>query len=177
VTTRPLGLALFVALTSCATQPKGEAVMPATVSDAIKTVAVRNALAEIGRATGGSEVKRGVYLDSAVGPTPEEYMYRRAHPEAWLESIVAARLVDGVFGVPRTRSGLRQVSYTIEVGEPFPAGRDTVQIVYAWCARTFPSSPGVVAPGAVWRDALLPSDTGWARVSHSPTTVIGACVQ
>jgi hypothetical protein len=172
-----VALALAAALTSCATQPRGEAVMPATLSDEIKTVAVRNALAEIGRATGGTELKRGVYLDSAVGPTPEEYLYRRAHPDGWLQSIVAAGLVDGIFGVPRTRSGLRQVSYTIEVGEPYPAGRDTVQIVYSWCARPFPATPGTVAPGAVWRDALLPSDTGWVRVTHAPTTVIGACVQ
>lgn len=151
--------------------------MPATVSDAIKTGAVRSALAEIGRAAGGTGVKRGVYLDSAVGPTPSEYMYQRAHSEGWLHSVVAAELVDGVFSVPRTRSGLRQVSYTIEIGEPFPAGQDTVQILYAWCARTFPTTPGAVAPGAVWRDALLPADTGWVRVAHSPTTVIGACVQ
>ena len=177
MTPRSSFLALVVALGSCATQPQGKSVMPATVSEEIKTIAVRHALAEVARATGGSELKRGVYLDSAVGPTPEEYMYQRSHPDTWLQGIVAAGLVDGIYGVPRTRSGLRQVSYTIEVGEPYPAGRDTVQIVYSWCARPFPATPGAVAPGAVWRDALLPSDTGWARVSHSPTTVIGACVQ
>jgi hypothetical protein len=177
MTPRALALTLLVALASCATHPQGQAVMPSTVSDEIKTGAVRYALAEIGREGGGAGLKRGVYLDSAVGPTPEEFMYQRAHPTAWLQSIVAAGLVDGVFALPRTRSGLRQVSYTLEIGEPYPAGRDTVQIIYAWCARTFPTTPGSVAPGAVWRDALLPADTGWVRVGHAPTSVIGACGQ
>jgi hypothetical protein len=177
MTPRTLALTLLLAACACAVQPKGAPVMPATVSDEIKTGAVRSALAEIGREGGGAGLKRGVYLDSAVGPTPEEYMYQRSHPTAWLESIVAAGLVDGIFAIPRSRSGLRQVSYTLEIGEPYPAGRDTVQIIYAWCARTFPTTPGAVAPGGVWRDALLPADTGWVRVGHAPTSVIGACVQ
>lgn len=174
---RSLAVAALVALASCATPPQGRQVMPSTVTDEIKTGAVRSALAEIGRTTGGTELKRGVYLDSAVGPTPSEFMYQQGHSATWLQSIVAAELVDGIFSIPRSRSGLRQVSYTIEVGEPYPAGGDTVQIAYAWCARPFPSTPGAVAPGAVWRDALLPADTGWVRVAHAPTTVIGACVQ
>jgi len=177
MTRRTLSLTLLFAIGACAVQPKGVPVMPSTVSDQVKTGAVRSALAEIGREAGGTGLKRGIYLDSAVGPTPEQFMYSRAHSEAWLQSVVAAELVDGIFSIPRTRSGLRQVSYTIEIGEPYPAGRDTVQIIYAWCARPFPSTPGAVAPGAVWRDALLPADTGWVRVAHTPTTVLGACVQ
>jgi len=171
-------VALVVAILSCAPPaPTGQSVMPATMSDEIKTVAVRNALSELARATGGSEVRRGVYLDSAVGPTPAEYMYRQWHSQEWLASIVEAGLVDGTFGLPRSRSGLRQLSYTIDIGEPYPAGKDTVQIVYSWCARPFPATPGAVAPGGVWRDAMLQSDTGWVRVTHSPTTVVGSCVQ
>lgn len=116
---RAAAVATLFAILSCAPPaPTGQSVMPATMSDEIKTVALRNALTELARGAGGTGVRRGVYLDSAVGPTPEEYVFRRHHPGGWLGSIVSAGLVDGLFAVPRTRSGLRQLSYTIEIGEP-----------------------------------------------------------
>ena len=75
--------------------------------------------------------------------------------------MVATKLVDGTFGVPATRSGLRVSGYAIEVGEPYPAGRDTLEIIYAWCARPFPTTQDVAGPASVWQDAFVPSDTGW----------------
>ena len=86
------------------------AVAPAMAAE-LKTKAVHGARDEIRREY--PITLRGVYLDTLVGPTPEEYLYSWAHPREWLEAMVATKLVDGTFGVPATRSGLRMSGYAI----------------------------------------------------------------
>ena len=86
------------------------AAAPATTPE-LKTKALQGALAEISRSN--TVTRNGVYLDTLVGPTPDEYRYSWSHPRQWLEAMVATKLVDGTFGVPATRSGLRMSGYAI----------------------------------------------------------------
>ena len=171
-----LALAMSLLLAACtgALPPMTgvPAVAPAMAAE-LKTKAVHGARDEIRREY--SITLRGVYLDTLVGPTPEEYLYSWAHPQEWLEAMVATKLVDGTFGVPATRGGIPVVGFAIEVGGPYPAGRDTLEIIYAWCARPFPTTQNVAGPASVWRDAFVPSDTGWTRLRHLTAVAISAC--
>lgn len=151
----------------------GAPALPPAPTAELKTRALRGALEEVGRTN--SVAREGVYLDTLVGPTPEEYLYDWAHPHEWLEAMVANKLVDGTFGVPALRTGIRFVGIAVEVGEPFPAGHDTVAISYAWCLRPFPTTRNRAGPPAVWTDAFVRSDTGWTRVGHLRGNAISAC--
>ena len=77
--------------------------------------------------------------------------------------------------VPSSFRSLRRV-IVIEVGAPYPAGRDTMGILYDWCIRRLPYRDG--APGtniSVWRDSFVRSDTGWRRVGHAPAVAPTGC--
>jgi hypothetical protein len=148
------------------------ALAPAPTAE-LKTKALHGALDEIAR--GRSIPRDGVYLDTLVGPTPDEFLYTWSHPREWLDAMVATKLVDGTFGVPTLRTGLGFVAAAVEIGEPYPVGRETLAIGYAWCLRPFPTVKGRAAPASVWIDAFVRADTGWIRVRHTPATAISAC--
>ena len=150
------------------------AVAPADAAE-LKTGALHGALAEIARSTGNGATVYGVYLDTLVGPTPEAYIYSWAHPREWLEAMVATKLVDGVFGVGGASRGMTRTGVAIEVGEPYPAGRDTLEVAYDWCLRRIPAEPGSGGRASAWRDAFVRADTGWTRVRHLPTVILSAC--
>jgi hypothetical protein len=171
---------LIVLALGCAagmTPPTGERTFGDPVSNAIKTIALKHALAELSRSTNNAGPRIGVYLDTMVGPTPEKYFYQYVHPRDWLDSVAEAKMVDGLIGPIAERRTVQRVGFSIAMGEPYPAGRDTVEIVYAWCVRSFPTQPWAASNGGIWRDALVRGDTGWARVSHSPAMAPVACVQ
>jgi hypothetical protein len=159
------------------TPPTGERTFGDPTSNAIKTVALTYALAELSRSTNNAGPRVGVYLDTMVGPTPEEYYYEYVHPRDWLDSVADAKMVDGLIGPMAERRTVQRVGFSIAMGEPYPAGRDTVEIIYAWCIRSFPTQPWSATNGGIWRDAMLRSDSGWTRVRHSPAMVPVACVQ
>ena len=144
----------------------GTQAVPDAVAAILKTAAVDGAREEIARESGNAGLRQGIYLDTLVGPTPEAQLYEWAHPRPWLEAMVATHRVDGLFGVPGTGQGLPRTAFAIEVGEPFGGGADTLQIVYAWCLRSFPARAGRASSPAVWRDLFVRADTGWARVGH-----------
>lgn len=150
------------------------AVAPADAAE-LKTGALRGALIEIGRGTGNGATVYGVYLDTLVGPTPEAYIYAWAHPREWLEAMVATKLVDGVFGVGGLARGMIRNGIAIEVGEPYPAGRDTLEVAYDWCIRQIPAERGSGGRASSWRDAFVRADTGWTRIRHLPTVILSAC--
>lgn len=165
---------LLLAAAACAIDPTGtQGVTPETTWQ-VKTIALRGAREEIAR-NGGSTARGGVYLDSLVGPTPKEYLYRKAHDPRWIDSVIAEGLIDRAFGIPRERSGLAQLSFAVTVGEPYPAGGDSVAVVYAWCPRTFPAEPFRTGKASSWRDTMLRTDSGWVRVQHAPTVAISSC--
>ncbi len=150
------------------------AVAPADAAE-LKTGALHGALAEIARSTGNGATVYGVYLDTLVGPTPEEYIYSWVHPREWLEAMIATKLVDGVFGVGGAPRGLPRTGVAIEVGEPYPAGRDTLEVAYDWCLRPIPAERGSGGRASSWRDAFVRADTGWTRVRHLPAVILSAC--
>jgi len=151
------------------------AVAPADAAE-LKTGALHGALAELARSTGNGATVYGVYLDTLVGPTPEAYLYAWTHPREWLEAMVATKLVDGVFGVGNAPRSLGRTGVAIEVGEPYPAGRDTLEVAYDWCLRRIPAERGSGGRASSWRDAFVQADTGWTRVRHLPTIILSACV-
>ena len=159
------------------TPPTGERTFGDPTSNAIKTLALKHALAELSRSTNNAGPRFGVYLDTMVGPTPEEYFYAYSHPRDWLDSMVEARLVEGLVGRIAVRQTVQRVGFAVSMGEPYRVGRDTVEIVYAWCLRRFPTQPWTVAQGGVWRDAMLLGDSGWTRVKHTPAVATVACLQ
>jgi hypothetical protein len=150
------------------------ATSPADAAE-LKTAALQGARIEILRTTGNAATVNGVYLDTLVGPTPAEYLYTWAHPHEWLEAVVATKLVDGVFGVGGARRGMAHTAVAVEVGEPYPAGRDTLEVAYDWCLRSFPAERGSGGRASSWRDAFVRADTGWTRVRHTPAVVLSAC--
>lgn len=154
----------------------GTQVIPLRLATELKTLAVRNARDEIDRGSEGGALRYGVLLDTMVGPTPEAYLYTASHPRPWLGAMIDAHLVDAVFGVPGNDRGLPRLAFAIEVGEPYPLKADTVEIAYAWCVRRFPVIQGQAGRPAVWRDAFLPSDTGWVRVRHLRTIASTSCI-
>ncbi|MEO6067215.1 MAG: hypothetical protein ABJB33_07320 [Gemmatimonadota bacterium] len=171
-------LALVVLAAACVTglpPTTGTQAVPLVIAADIKTRAVRGALAEISLSSDNAAIRYGVYLDTLVGPTPEEYLYAWAHPRPWLDAMVANGLVEGLFGVPAYRSGLPRTAFAIEIGEPYPAGPDTLAVVYDWCVRRFPTENGIVGTATVWRDAFVRADSGWARVGHVRTMAPSAC--
>lgn len=175
---RVTALAVVGVLAGCVTAfppATGRPAVTAPVAADLKTRALRGALAEISLSSNNAALQYGVYLDTLVGPTPEEYLFAWAHPRPWLDAMVATRLVEGVFGVPAQRGGLPRAAFAVEMGEPYPAGRDTVEIVYAWCVRRFPTRNGLVGAATSWRDAFVQVDSGWARVRHLRTVAPTAC--
>jgi hypothetical protein len=153
----------------------GRQTVPTDVGAGLKTAAVIGAREEISRGSDNSGLRYGIYLDTLVGPTPADQLYEQAHPRPWLDAMVATHKVDGLFGVPTRGGGLRHTAFAIEVGEPFPGGHDTLQIVYDWCVRSFPTTRRGGARASVWRDLFIRSDTGWTRVAHLPTSALSAC--
>jgi hypothetical protein len=117
----------------------------------------------------------GVYLDTLVGPTPAEYIYAWAHPHEWLDAMIATKLVDGVFGVGGVRRGMARTAVAVEIGEPYPAGGDTLEVAYDWCLRGLPAERGSGGRASSWRDAFVRADTGWTRVRHQPAVILSAC--
>jgi len=159
---------------ACSSSPSGtHGVTPETTWQ-VKTLALKGAREEIAR-HGGSTARGGVYLDSLVGPTPKEYLFQKAHDPAWIDAAIADGLIDRAFGIPRERSGLRQLSFAVTLGEPYPAGGDSVAVVYAWCLRPFPAEPFATGKAASWRDTMVRADSGWVRVKHVPTVAISSC--
>lgn len=150
------------------------AVAPADEAE-LKTAAMHGALEEIGRTTGNGALVYGVYLDTLVGPTPEGYLYAWAHPHEWLEAMVATKLVKGVFGVGYGTRGILHTGAAVEIGAPYPAGRDTFEVAYDWCLRAIPAERGSGGKASSWRDAFVRADTGWTRVRHTPTIILSAC--
>lgn len=170
---------LTAALFGCAAPlaaPSGERSVVDATSNAIKTTALRHALEELSRSTGSAGTRYGIYLDTMVGPTPKENFFEYVHPRDWLDSMVAEKLVDGLIGPVSVRQTVQRAGFSISMGEPYLAGRDTVEIVYAWCVRRFPTQSWAVANGGIWRDAMLLSDSGWTRIKHSPAMVSIACM-
>jgi hypothetical protein len=169
-------IALFgIGCAAGVTPPSGERVFGDPTSNAIKTVALKHALVELSRSTNNAGPRLGVYLDTMVGPTPEEFFFEYSHPRDWLDSMIETRLVEGLVGPIAVRQTVQRVGFAISIGEPYRVGRDTVEIVYAWCLRRFPTQPWAVATGGIWRDAMLLADTGWIRVRHSPAMAPVAC--
>lgn len=170
-----LGVALLGACAGGIPSATGTQAVPDPVAAILKTAAVTGARAEIARESGNTGLRTGIYLDTLVGPTPEAQFYEWAHPRSWLEAMVATGKVDGLFGVPSQGDELRRSAFAIEVGEPSPAGGDTLQIVYAWCVRSFPTTQGSAGPASAWRDLFIRADTGWARVAHLRTPAPSGC--
>jgi len=106
---------------------------------------------------------------------PEAQLYEWGHPRPWLDAMVATHKVDGLFGVPTRGDLLPRSAFAIEVGEPFRAGGDTLQIVYDWCLRHFPTTRGSAGQATAWRDLFLRADTGWTRVGHFRVSASSAC--
>lgn len=150
------------------------AVAPADAAE-LKTGALHGALAEIALNTGNGATVYGVYLDTLVGPTPEAYIYDWAHPREWLEAMVATKLVRGTFGVGTAARGMSRTALAVEIGEPYPAGRDTFEVAYDWCLRPIPAERGSGGKASSWRDAFVRADTGWTRVRHTPAVILSAC--
>lgn len=171
-------LPALLLLAACAA-PRAATTGVQTVPDAaaaiLKTFAVDGAREEIARSTDNAGTRSGIYLDTLVGPTPEAALYEWAHPRPWLDAMVATHKVDGVFGVPSRGAHLSRSAFTVEVGEPTPAGHDTLQIVYDWCVRHFPVRSGSAGPASVWRDLFVRSDSGWTRVAHLRAVAPTAC--
>jgi hypothetical protein len=153
----------------------GTQVVPDATTAALKTAAVNGAREEIARETGNGVLRQGVYLDTLVGPTPEAQLYEWAHPRPWLDAMVATHKVDGLFGIPVRREHLPRSAFALEVGEPFRAQGDTLQIIYDWCVRSFAGTRGTAGPAAVWRDLFVRGDTGWTRVGHLRAQAASAC--
>jgi hypothetical protein len=150
------------------------ATSPANAAE-LKTAALRGARLEISRTTGNGATVYGVYLDTLVGPTPAEYLYSWAHPREWLEAMIASKQVDGLFGVGGARRGIPRTAVAVEIGEPYPAGGDTLEVAYDWCLRRLPAERGTGGRASSWRDAFVRADTGWTRVRHLPTVILSAC--
>lgn len=167
-------LLLLAACGAPSTTLSGRQAVPDAASALLKTAAVSGAQAEIALNSENTGLRVGTYLDTLVGPTPPAALFERSHPRAWLDAMVSTHQVDGVFGVP-TRAGPGRNVFAIEVGEPFPGGRDTVEIAYAWCVRRFPTRAGTAGAPKAWRDQFIHSDTGWARVAHLPAVAPSAC--
>jgi len=174
-THRWIGMMLLAGCSGAMPPATGTPAYPDDVAAALKTVALAGARAEIDRSNGGRALATGVYLDTLVGPTPEAQRFEWAHPRPWLEAMVATRKVDGLFGVPSLRDQLPHQAFAVEVGEPFHGEADTVQIIYAWCIRSFPTRRGQAGPARAWRDLFVRADTGWARVGHRPEAAAFAC--
>ncbi|HVX87792.1 MAG TPA: hypothetical protein VG940_02610 [Gemmatimonadales bacterium] len=172
-------IGLTALLCACATaglgEPAGRAALAPADAAELKTRAVKGAREELARTAGSQLVTQGLYLDTLVGPTPEEYFYTSAHPTRWLEAMVANHLVDGTFGIGSARQGYL-LAIALEVGEPFLAGPDTLGIIYSICQRRLPSQRGGHVGGIdVWQDRFVRADTGWARVAHGRTVAPMAC--
>lgn len=173
---RPLpAIALLGACTGAIPAATGTQVVPDATAALLKTAAVNGAREEIARESGHRGLAQGIFLDTLVGPTPEAHLYEWGHPRPWLDAMVSTRRVDGLFGVPARRTQLPRTAFAIEVGEPFRAGGDTLQIVYDWCVRSFPATRGSAGPAAVWRDLFVRADTGWTRVAHLRALAPTAC--
>lgn len=176
-----LGTALGLAalLSACAAglgvAPGQAALAPAEEAE-LKTLAVRGVHEELQRAGANGPGRLVIFLDTLVGPTPTEYMYDWVHRREWLEAMQASKLVDELRGPREDRDRLVGRVIVIEVGAPYPAGRDTMEILYDWCIRRLPARDG--APGtniSVWRDSFVRSDTGWRRVGHAPAVAPTGC--
>ena len=144
-------LLLSMACTAAPLAPGGVQTVPDATAAILKTAAVNGAREEIARGSDNAGTRNGIYLDTLVGPTPPQGLYELSHPQAWLDAMVATHK------------------------EPFPAGKDTLGIVYDWCTRRFPARRGSAGPASVWRDLFVRSDTGWARVGHHPAVAPAAC--
>ena len=140
------------------------AVAPADAAE-LKTGALHGALAEIARSTGNGATVYGVYLDTLIGPTPEAYIYSWTHPREWLEAMVATKLVDGLFGVGGAVRGMRRTGVAIEVGEPYPAGRDTLTPAGPGSATLLRSSSPPAPPEA----DIRPTKTKGPRQTGDPS--------
>lgn len=177
--TRQVGVGLLLLLAACAaggtTAPSGRAALAPADAAELKTRAVKGAREELGRTAGSQLVTQGLYLDTLVGPTPAEYFYATAHRPEWLAAMVTNHLVDGTFGIGDPRQGYL-LAFALEVGEPFPTGRDTLGILYTICQRQLPSRRGGhVGNIEVWQDRFIRADTGWARVAHGRAVAPMAC--
>lgn len=172
---RSTALLLVTGCMMATTGPAGRAALAPADAAELKTRAVKGARQELARTAASELVTQGLYLDTLVGPTPEEYYYTPSHPVEWLEAMVANHFVEGTFGIGDPRQGY-QLAFALEVGEPFPAGRDTLGIVYSICQRRLPSRRGGHVGGIeVWQDRFIRADTGWARVAHGRTVAPVAC--
>lgn len=168
----------FLILAACAAPHSaitGVQTVPDAPSAILKSAAVHGAREEIELSSDHTGMRNGIYLDTLVGPTPPEALYRSSHPRAWLDAMVSTHQVDGLFGVPLRNGRPLQDGFAIEVGEPSPAGHDTLQIAYDWCVRRFSVKRATPGPASVWRDLFVRSDTGWARVAHLRTVAAAAC--
>lgn len=172
---RLLPLLLLGGCTSALAAPTGVQLVPLPAAAILKTAAVNGALEEIDRSGGGDRTRRGVYLDTMVGPTPARALYEWAHPRPWLDAMVGTKKVDGLFGMPAQRAHMPASAYAIEVGEPYPVGPDSLAIAYDWCVRNFRVRTAVAGFATAWRDLFIRSDTGWARVSHARAVAPAAC--
>lgn len=173
-----LMLGLFAA--ACATAglgpPPGQAALAPAEEAELKTLAVRGVHEEMQRVGANGPGRLVIFLDTLVGPTPAEFMYDWTHRPEWLEAMRTTKLVDELYGPRGERDRLVGRAIVIEVGAPFPSGRDTMGILYDWCVRRIPSRTG--APGtnvSVWRDFFVRSDTGWRRVGHVPAVAPTGC--
>ena len=150
------------------------ALAPADAAE-LKTAALRGARLEITRSTGNGATVNGVYLDTLVGPTPEASLASWSHRREWLDAMVATHLVDGLFGVGNERRLTTRNGIAVEMGDPYPSGRDTLEVAYDWCLRPIPAIRGEAGKPSAWRDAFVKSDTGWTRVRHLPAVILSAC--
>ncbi|HEX7918520.1 MAG TPA: hypothetical protein VF454_03905 [Gemmatimonadales bacterium] len=194
-----LGLTLL--LVACAAgglgAPPGQAALAPADEAELKTLAVRGMREELRRIGANSPAGLLVFLDTLVGPTPEEFVYDWVHRREWLVAMRTTHLVDELYGPRAERDRLEprsiadelhaprgiqdrsaRLAIVVEVGAPFPLGRDTLAIIYDYCIRPVPSTDR--APGAnisVWRDSFVRADTGWARVGHAPTVAPTGCTR
>ena len=168
-------------LAACATagvgaSPGGAPALAPADEAQIKTQAMHGVREELGRngLLGPGTVV--IYLDTMVGPTPPEAYYDRVHRREWLAAMQGGRLVDALVGPRTDRRGLDQWGLVVEVGAPFPQGRDTIGVIYDWCLRRLPLNRGATGGNVkVWHDAFVRADTGWTRVGHAPAVAPLAC--
>lgn len=178
MTVRGSAAALGVLLAACAAglpPATGRPALAPPDEAELKTFAVRGARAEIRRA-GADAIRLGVLLDTLVGPTPASHRHEETHRTEWLEAMVATHLVDELFGRASERRGLVRRAVVVEVGAPYPQGRDTFAIVYDWCVRSLPTSEGTRSGDvSAWRDAFVRADTGWTLIGHTRVLAPVAC--
>lgn len=175
-------LLLALVATACATAglgpPPGQAALAPADEAEIKTLALRGVRQELMRAGLLGPGYIVVFLDTLVGPTPAEQLYDWTHRPEWLEAMKVNGLVDALVGPRTDRRGLDSWGLVLEIGAPFPQGRDTISILSDWCVRRLPLRRGVTGGNMrAWRDDFIRADTGWARVGHAPAIAPMGCTR